>query len=248
MDEKELTEKCRQPSPIQVPLPIKSFGDPFRQLYIKLGEKNPKPHNLHGHFASFHNCLLMCRATWKDFIHVLDEQFMKGMRYEVHGKQDISNQYDYVMDSYFLTLSRYYSLIMLLKITTDRSLSFLQYAFKGNSLNVKSLNDHRKQILKANDLEIPEGYKELLENNLAWFDQLKFVRDKLIVHYNTPLYPMLSFNREGSIIFSLENKEAKIEPWYLPNPLIFAEAFEDYMSQVETIFYQHFESINFEIA
>lgn len=251
MSKKDPFLEFRTESPINLPLPLMTFENPFMRSHNKLIKKYTKQHKLHGHFASFSNCLNMCKATWKDLIDSLDSIYMKMMRLNKYGKQNITSEY--IADSYFLVLSKYYAFIFLLKITTDRSLPFIKHFLKHkNQINTKSFDTHKKQIkegeLRQEVLDsLPTGYKTLIKSKMAWYDLLKKTRDSVIAHYSSHYYPNLSSNKTYQVWLQLTFSENSEPPINLPDPLSLVVGFEQSMKNLENILYKHLEKNNFEI-
>ncbi len=85
------------------------------------------------------------------------------------------------------------------RILLDRTISLAQYFINGGNVpSFTSFNNHRKFfLLPKNTPYIPlENYAQYIREKTEWFDNLKLIRDKYIVHTQATHSKWLAFSIE----------------------------------------------------
>lgn len=83
------------------------------------------------------------------------------------------------------------------RILLDRTISLAQYFISGGNIpSFTSFNNHRKFFLLPENIPYPshENYAQHIRNQTKWFDNLKLIRDKYIVHTQSTHSKWLGFS------------------------------------------------------
>ena len=83
------------------------------------------------------------------------------------------------------------------RILLDRTISLAQYFISGGNIpSFASFNNHRKFFLLPENTPYPshENYAQYIREQTEWFDNLKLIRDKYIVHTQSTHSKWLDFS------------------------------------------------------
>jgi hypothetical protein len=106
------------------------------------------------------------------------------------------------------------NLLLHSRILLDRTITFSRRFLLGPELpSFSSFADHRKFFQKRPDALSPRhlSYARHIAQQTSWFDMLKSVRDKIVVHIGPPHFQFVTYpsSHDMGMFFALDNRQ----PW-----------------------------------